>query len=312
MTIGIAAYGASAGEAVCAGVLGAELLGRGAIGGFAVFAILDGDGRFQYRATQEGGITALSLPRDWLEARVAAAISSGPNRPEPLSQFLVGRSGVGLVTGHRLPNSVAPAGKPLNEVALEALASGGSARGGIDAAMEGCAEIDAGLIALTRSGDLAWANSARVARRSDLGEAHRLGRECGFALMHNAIFVAEGPCQRLAEVLAGLVWQRLAGEPATHVLLRLVDPVPLRLAEQDRVHVDEEYRIIGLDTANASLLEAERVGTVAYLCASVWRDGKLIGKAATELFARMQGGVAYPLDQESGRSMVARRCHVAA
>ncbi|WP_411469434.1 DUF6963 family protein, partial [Achromobacter xylosoxidans] len=45
MTIGIAAYGPNAGAAVRAAALGAELLGHGAIGGFAVFAVLDEQGR---------------------------------------------------------------------------------------------------------------------------------------------------------------------------------------------------------------------------------------------------------------------------
>ena len=83
MTIGVAAAGAQAGAAVFDAVLGAELLGRGAIGGFVVFAVLDEQGRLQYRTTQRGGVTALDLPASWRDARVAAVISSGPDRPEP-------------------------------------------------------------------------------------------------------------------------------------------------------------------------------------------------------------------------------------
>ena len=81
MTIGVAAAGAQAGAAVFDAVLGAELLGRGAIGGFVVFAVLDEQGRLQYRTTQRGGVTALDLPASWRDARVAAVISSGPDRP---------------------------------------------------------------------------------------------------------------------------------------------------------------------------------------------------------------------------------------
>ena len=47
----VAAAGAQAGAAVFDAVLGAELLGRGAIGGFVVFAVLDEQGRLQYRTT---------------------------------------------------------------------------------------------------------------------------------------------------------------------------------------------------------------------------------------------------------------------
>ena len=95
MTIGVAAAGAQAGAAVFDAVLGAELLGRGAIGGFVVFAVLDEQGRLQYRTTQRGGVTALDLPASWRDARVAAVISSGPDRPEPLTQFLAGADGLG-------------------------------------------------------------------------------------------------------------------------------------------------------------------------------------------------------------------------
>src|SRR5690606_41564886 len=115
MTIGIAASGPRAGAAVRAAVLGAELLGRGAIGGFAVFAVLDGQGRYRHCETQRGGIGALDIPPAWLEARAAAVISSGPDRPEPLVQFLPGASGLGLVTGHRLPDRPGAVGVALNQ-----------------------------------------------------------------------------------------------------------------------------------------------------------------------------------------------------
>ncbi|MPT29156.1 MAG: hypothetical protein E2602_20150, partial [Achromobacter sp.] len=88
MTIGIAAYGSNAGAAVRAAALGAELLGHGAIGGFAVFAVLDEAGRVHHAACQRGGVTTLDLPPAWLRARHAALIESGPDRPEPLAQFL--------------------------------------------------------------------------------------------------------------------------------------------------------------------------------------------------------------------------------
>src|SRR6218665_1545674 len=119
MTIAIAASGSRAGAAVRDAVLGAELLGRGAIGGFAVLALLSGDGQLHHCMTQRGGASCLDMPdpslpppgmpqrggascRDmpdaWLAAPTAAAISSGPDRPEPLVQFLPGAAGIGLVT----------------------------------------------------------------------------------------------------------------------------------------------------------------------------------------------------------------------
>lgn len=312
MTIGIASYGAYAGAAVSTGVLGAELLGRGAIGGFAVFAILDTEGDLHYRTTQDGGLRALSLPASWREAKVAAAISSGPNRPEPLIQFLTGRSGVGMVTGHRLPNSPNQDGKPLNEVALDALALSGDPKRAVDTAMEGCDEIDAGLIVVSLGGVLAWSNSARVRRRHDMGEANYVRSECGFALMHNSIFVARGGCQSLADAVAGMVRQTLNGEPASHWLVHLDTPIPLQMASRDCIHIDANDRIVALETANTNLLAADRIGAASYLSADVCREGRKVGEAETELFARLHAGVVFPANQDEPCHLVIRRCDVTA
>ena len=157
----VAAAGAQAGAAVFDAVLGAELLGRGAIGGFVVFAVLDEQGRLQYRTTQRGGVTALDLPASWRDARVAAVISSGPDRPEPLTQFLAGADGLGLVTGHRLPNQPGADGRPLNRMALDLMAEGAPPQQAIDAVLAAHPEWDAGLIALHAQDGLGLGNNAR-------------------------------------------------------------------------------------------------------------------------------------------------------
>lgn len=304
MTIGIASFGPNSGQAVLDAVLGAELLGRGAIGGFAVLAILDTDGKVHHRWTQDGGVCTLDIPSSWKAATTAACISSGPNRPEPLIQFLPGENGRGLVSGHRLPHTPNAGRVAINHAVLARLVAGEAPQAAIDAELEGCPEIDAGLIAVTVDGKLGWANSARVERRSDLGQAHGIGADCGFALLHNSIFVADGPCQNLADALAGIAWQALTGAPAGHSFLRLDSPVAFRLADQDRIVVDETAAIVGLETANPALLAADRVGTAGYLSAGIWRGGRRIGTAVTELVARMAGGVAYPQDGPDSRNVM--------
>ncbi len=52
------------------------------------------------------------MPTVFAHARHAALMSSGPNRPSPLAQFTPGDARVGLVTGHRLPNTVGAGGDP--------------------------------------------------------------------------------------------------------------------------------------------------------------------------------------------------------
>ena len=311
MTIGVASYGSNAGAAVNAALIGAELLGRGAIGGFAVFAILDADGMVHHRSVQDGGVTALDLPDAWLAAECAAAISSGPNRPEPLVEFLPGRDGCGLITGHRLPNSACAEGRPANLAVLDLLAEGEAPQAAIDAILLRQPEIDAGLIALTGDGTIGHANSERVTRRGDLGTASRSDGKRGFALLHNSIFTQSGPCQSLADALAGFCWNALTGAPAAHEILRLEKTVRLATAEQDRVHVDRAGRIVALEVADANLLNARRKGTAVYLGTEIWRENERVGFAAGELVAGLADGTAHPLPSPFSNRMMVRLGDVA-
>jgi len=309
MTIGIAVSGPRAGAAVRAAVLGAELLGRGAIGGFAVYAVLDGQGRLQCCAAQRGGIGALDLPEAWLDARVAAAISSGPDRPEPLVQFLPGADGVGLVTGHRLPNRPGPEGVPLNQAVLARLARGQAPQQAVGAVLAAHAEADAGLIAVSAAGALGWANSARVARRADLGAAQRRNAEGGLAILHNSI---HSGLPDLADTLADLAWAQAQGRPAAWRFLHLPAPVAVRAAARDRVWVDGTGAIVALETADPHVPAMQQRGTAVYLGAEVWHDGRKLGHAATELRADLDGGLARPLDGPAGCTILMRADHVAA
>ncbi|WP_230533844.1 DUF6963 family protein [Microvirga roseola] len=286
MTIGVAASGENAGAAVHAAVLGAELLGRGAIGGFAVFAMLDEQGRVWHRVTQRGGIEALKLPKAWLLARNAAAISSGPDRPEPLEQYLPGLDGIGLVTGHRLPNSPDANGIPLNRAVLAHLSAGEAPQPAVESVLAQSPEVDAGLIAMDVSGRIGFGNSARVARRADCGGAERASGRSHIALLHNSIF-SQG-C--LAEKLADLAWSFLTGESTDIRLLFMRDSVPVHFSTKDRVHVSADGTITAVESANLRLQSAHRRATAIYLGSEIWQEGQLIGQAATELFTEVSQG----------------------
>jgi hypothetical protein len=290
MTIGIAASGPHAGAAVRAAIVGAELLGRGAIGGFAVFAVLDEKGELRHCVTQRGGITQLAIPPAWLAAPIAAAISSGPDRPEPLIQFLPGATGIGLVTGHRLPNRPGRDGTPLNQAVLALLAAGRTPRQAVDSVLGAHPESDAGLIAIGANGELAMGNSARVQRRDDLGSYQGELASCRLAMLHNSIY-ARSP---LADDIAQLAWAHLSGQPAALRLLTLAAPVSLRAAGRDRVMIDAAGNIVALETADPNLPAIERRSTVVYLGAEVWRDGRAVGRIATELYAEIAGGRVLP------------------
>lgn len=279
MTIGVAAYGPNAGAAVRSAVLGAELLGRGAIGGFAVFAVLGDDGKVQHRVTQRGGIGTLDLPESWLHMRRAAVISSGPDRPEPLEQFVPGTDGLALVTGHRSPHLAGRGGLPLNRQVLQRIAAGASPQDAVDATLEENPESDAGLIALDMQGRLGWGNTRRVLRRDDRGSCQRDSGAARIALLHNSIPC----CGALAESVADLAWSCLTGQAMPTRFLHLRESVPIRASDRDRVHVRDDGEIVSVDSSDPLLPAANRRGWAVYLGAEIWQGERLVGHAASEL-----------------------------
>lgn len=286
MTIGVAAAGENAGAAVRAAALAAELMGHGAIGGFAVFAIMNDAGRVHHASCQRGGVTALDLPDDWLQARRAALIESGPDRPEPLVQFLPGADGVGLVTGHRLPNRPGVDGVALNQAALHLMGSGVPPADAVSQMLAAHPEVDAGLIALSANGELGWGNTARVARRPDHGCAHRDNGQCRVAVLHNSIH----PCAPLAQAMVDLAWYALTGETASTRALTLSPNTPITYTAHDRVHIDAQRRILAIEQADPTLPRSPRRANAVYLGSEVWQDGGRIGHTVSELIADLADG----------------------
>src|SRR5580700_10497992 len=103
MTIAIAAAGTNAGRAVFEGLKAAEKIGTQSIGGFVAFAALTKSGALERAGTQRGGSSTLFIdgdrncvepPRLVGEAVAAGLISSGPDRPTPLSQFVTAAAGI--------------------------------------------------------------------------------------------------------------------------------------------------------------------------------------------------------------------------
>lgn len=302
MTIGIAAFGPHAGAAVYDAVLATELLGRGAIGGFAVLAVLDASGCLHYRETQRGGVTSLDIPAHWKHMQVAALISSGPDRPVPLTQFLAGADARGLVSGHRLPNQAGKDGVPLNKAVLSRLTSGESPQRAVDAVLQAHPEWDAGLVAIDTQGRLGMGNSARVSRRDDSGAFRRETPAASLGVLHNSIYARSG----MTDVVGELAWARLQGHAGGWCFISLNRPVPLTMAQRDCVHMDEGGTIVALDIANPRVMTLERPGAAVYLGAEVRRLGELVGKVMTELYVPIRGGCAYPSETPIQNNLLAR------
>ena len=307
MTIAVAASGARAGAAVRDALLGAELLGRGAIGGFAVLAILTEDGQLHHYVTQRGGVCCLDVPEAWMAARTAAAISSGPDRPEPLIQFLPGSVCVGLVTGHRLPNRAGLDGRALNAAVLAMLEKGVEPKAAVELVLSANTEADAGLIAVNAQGAIGWGNTERVGRRTDLGQFERHDGSSRVAILHNSIF-SSGP---LAPQIGALAWARLTGRPGPLDWIRLTTAVPHRYADRDRLHVDASGHITAIDSADPYRPEGLRRTTVVHLGSEVWRQGDCAGHVITELVADVVEGMAVPSEKAIFNTLLMRSDHVA-
>ncbi|AVO37971.1 DUF6963 family protein [Pukyongiella litopenaei] len=303
MTIGIAAYGPDAGQAVRRGMLAAEILGRGAIGGFAVFSVLDGRGRHRQVCCQDGGVASLALDAGFLAARCAAVISSGPNRPEPLGQFLSGAAGIGLVSGHRLPNRVSAAGDPVNRDALARMAAGLPAAEAVAAVARENPEQDFGLVAVSASGGIGLANTERVAGRADLGADLRRGDGFGHALLFNSIHAIPG--LPLAGMIGDIIGAALAGTAPAHRIGQLAGPAAIETGNEDRIELGPGDRVLFVVSADPAVTEDGARNTVIYSRCPVWRGGRRLGHAISEVSAPVRGGRILPDPAMQNRFVIA-------
>lgn len=292
MTIGIALRGPRAGLAAHRALMAAELLGRGEIGGFCVFAWRDRAGKIQHRATQRGGSTGLDLAGDWTDAGHAAVISSGPDRPEPLTQFLAWDPMVGFITGHRLPSSPLPDGRAINLAALDLLRQGRLDSDALARLLTMSPAMDAGLIALPLTGPCLSANAPRVAARADIGHFCFDSGAASGAILHNAIYTAQHTGSALAEALGAIAREVMGEAPASLGLIELPATLPVHSAEHEVLELDTAGGAIALHSADPAY-HRPRPGriTAIYDGLPVRQAGRVIGRAVTEVFA----AVAPPL-----------------
>ncbi|HTW26154.1 MAG TPA: hypothetical protein VME92_03425 [Acetobacteraceae bacterium] len=248
MTIGIAAFGPGAGRAILAGLAVAERVGGGAIGGFVSFAALPASGGLARAATQTGGGAVLDrLDPAALEAPVAALMSSGANRPEPLAQFVAGAAGIGLVTGHRFPNMPGVSGVPLNEMVLARMASGEAPAIAVAATVAANPQADAGLIAIDPAGALGSGDTRRLERLADRNSARLGSRRAGalVAVRHNGIHPSRGLAQMVAEVTLAAMQRQGAA-----CWVEFQAGVPVIAAAADRIVVDARRRVVRLEVSD--------------------------------------------------------------
>lgn len=297
MTIAIAASGPQAGQAIFQALQAAEAVGKGAIGGFVTLAAITSDRVLLRHETQRGGTQTLFIegettgvdpPHRVSGAIAAALISSGPDRPTPLSQFLTADPQAGLVTAHRVPQGPSGNGIPLNVEVLAGLQAGQSAQIATQQVLEANPDTDVGFITVDGQGNLYVQNSKRVQTRPDVGIAYRQDSSTGarLAVLHNAI----RPHSSLAPLVADIGWQEMVKPDPIIGWINLSVGVPLVYGEVDAVEVDDQGQVQTIVTSDRTFVTHERSGVGIYLYSLVRHQGKVLGKTLLEPICTVRDG----------------------
>lgn len=288
MTIGIATRGPRAGLAAYRALQAVELLGRGAIGGFAVFVWRDDKGAVHHAETQDLGSLSMTMADGWRDARHAAIISSGPNRPEPLIQFLPAQGDVGMVTGHRLPSSRLPDGGVINQRALQRMAAGGFDEPALAALLSEGPGMDAGLICLPLTGPVLACNAPRVTGRDDVGQFIANSGAVACAILHNSIYAAELSGDGLAQALGLMALETMGQGAAPYVIATLPDRLLVVQGATEALTLDGGGKPIRLQSANPVYGDARAHITAVYSGTPILQQGAVVGRVLTEVFSALE------------------------
>jgi hypothetical protein len=215
------------------------------------------------------------------EAEAAALISSGPDRPMPLSQFVPADIAGGLVTGHRLPTALSINGKPMNREALEHLLAGRAAKEAVDLVVGENPASDCGLIAVDPSGQVYGRSSVRVLGRPDVHQAEMsLDKPMAKVIaFQNAI----QPYKIVAEVAVSVAHHIMRGPIVAEEWITVETGLPVRLGKESAIHCDANLKAQFVETVDLSILKGEQAASAIYLNSAVFRDGKPVGRTIGEL-----------------------------
>ncbi|GJL83107.1 MAG: hypothetical protein DHS20C01_27410 [marine bacterium B5-7] len=305
MTIGIAAYGPRAGLGVFCALEAVEKVATGSIGGYATFATLDSQGRLYRAETQRGGTTTLFVdgettgvrpPDEIAQATMAGVMSSGPDRPTPLAQYLPVEPGAGLVTGHRLPNAHGVNDRAVNLQVLDLLRQGFNARVAVNKVFDAEPDVDAGIIAVDVSGGVFSRNSDRVLQRPDLGHARLHDSSTGavIEILHNAISPIGSIAALAAEIgmAAMLEVEEVDGE------ITVMENVPVVAGTMNRVLIDDKGVALQIETTDSRILTGRHNCAAIYLRSLVVHNDSILGETVFEPNVVVDGGRIVTLNNQ--------------
>jgi hypothetical protein len=297
VTIGIAAFGERAGKAVIDGLAAAEAVGHGALHGFVSFVAIGSDGRLHRLEIQTGGAGALQarepIPDFLAEARWAALMSSGPNRPAPLSQFTVADPDVGLITGHRFPHALGVSGRPMNLDALALMRRGLGPEAALARIIAANPHADAGFIALSRDGQLHAQDAPYLLNFGDAGNA--VGRSgdgrAQVAVLHNAI----SPHRSLANLVVDVALSAMTSPRGRDVTINFRAGVTVFGGDENAIHIDEAGRVEAVRTHDKRYVAGSWSFGLGYRT-PVYRRDAFVGRALYEPYLSAEDGKIASID----------------
>jgi hypothetical protein len=310
MTIGIAAHGPNAGLAIIKALAAVEAVGRGAIMGFVSLVAITAAGRIQRVVTQRGGSAALfgiaaqSIPDAIAEAKTAGLMASGPDRPEPLSQFTPADARVGIVTGHRMPNTVGAGGVNVNDEVLAFMHQGLTPEEAVERVLTANPDVDAGIIAMAVDGRLHAANSAYVARRGDAGLKMLGSQQEGLAVavLHNGI----QPYRPLATLAAEVAMDIMRPDDRADGWITFREGVRLAPGSANAVHLDADGAVEAIVVENAKFLEGRWNLGMGYNTRVLGRS-EPVGTMLYEPYMVVDGGKLHSIDGQFALSVPIRK-----
>lgn len=292
MTFGIAVSGKGAGLAAVRALAAVERVGRGAIGGFLALAAIDDQGHLHRASAQRGGTCGAfpdgDPPPPIAESRLVALMSSGPDRPDPLAQFVPADPAVGLVTGHRLPHLAGTDGTPINAAALSALAAGATPAAAIKAFQSADPAADAGLIVMDAGGRIALGNSALVDGRDDAGWA--LHDDPAAPLSVGVLFNSIFPVAPIAPLAIAVALDTVAPADAWTFETSLLG-CRLQLGPTNILHLGSDRAPSLIEVTDPAWLQAEWEGSAVLRGARVCQGEATIGHVVREPYCRARNGV---------------------
>jgi len=306
MTVAVVCVGPEAGRAAVEALSHVEKVGHGAIGGFAHLAVVVQDnvddgrsakGRVVRLETQRHGSSSLlgsassKDVQDVLRAQVAALISSGPDRPTPLSQFVAADESGCVATGHRMPQAQGARGKSLVEDALERMTSGATSEEAVQRVMAENPHADAGLVGADGIGNVFGENSKRVMRRPDVGHARRKQGNITVEVLANSI----GPEGQAIADLAAATAMNVMSPNKPNSSLWLVMGTPVEFDVEDVIVVEEVDGLAYISCVKSTdpltqFEDREEVALIGPQTEVVWADGTSMGHCHSEPFMVIDKG----------------------